>query len=476
MDILFFTVNAGYIHPAMGLWYLRANLNTTANLSVETLELTRRAGEEHIIQEVLRRRPRILAVGLYIWNHLDLLPVLRAVRTHLPETTVILGGPEATHLPADHPTLSLAHIVVRGEGELLFGPLVDQILAADPTDPTDPNSPNGQHTPRFLTSTPPELDRLRLPHHLFSDKDIQNRFMYLEASRGCPFRCQFCLSSLDRTIRHAPLEQLFDMADHLISRGARRFKFIDRTFNLDYQRASTILEFWLARLHTNTPDMSNISLQFETVPDRFPPDLRKLIRRFPPDTLRLEVGVQTFNPQVAAAIDRRADPVKTEETLAFLSAHTNAVVHADLIVGLPGETLESFAAGFDRLYRFRPQEVQVGVLKRLHGAPIAVHDPYMHYNPDPPYDIIATDALSAPDIERLKRFARYWELVVNRNRFPHRVTSLLTPPPPAPPTSPFHRFLAFTDFAWQRFGRTWALTPQDLSAALDTFLAIPFNP
>jgi hypothetical protein len=147
-------------------------------------------------------------------------------------------------------------------------------------------------------------------------------------------------------------------------------------------------------------------------------------------------------------------------------------------VGLPGETMESFAAGFDRLYRFRPGEVQVGILKRLPGAPISVHDHRMRYNPDPPYDVLETDSLSAAEVERLKRFAKYWELVVNRGRFPERVSRLLAGAPdeasvetagPGRTTSPFHRFLKFSDFAWRRFGRTWGLAPEELAAALDDF-------
>ncbi len=558
-DLLLFTINAGYVHPSMGLWYLRANLCGDAafvtgpdpgggTFSVDILEVTRRAGRGSIIAEVLRRQPRVLAVGLYIWNHLDVVPVLQAVRDRLPETVIVLGGPEASHLPDGHPTLALADGVVKGEAELVFGALVEELLAgpagagqrdggpagdgrrgAHPTGgggwraddlrgggmrsggwrgaspPTGATVTAAGHW--VLEAVPPDLDVVRLPHQFFTDHDIRHRFMYMEASRGCPFRCQFCLSSLDRKIRTAPLEPLFDMADYLVRRGADRFKFIDRTFNLDFDRAAAVLEFWLQRLK---PGMS---VQFETVPDRFPPELRDLIRRFPEGSLRLEVGVQTFNPDVAGDIDRRSDLQETERTLTFLSDETGAVVHADLIVGLPGESLESFAAGFDRLHHFGPGEVQVGILKRLPGAPIAVHDGRMRYNPDPPYDVLETDALSAVEVEGLKRFAKYWELVVNRGRFPERVARLLgggadgalggglvgasgvaraTTQDRAPGgggpaaatglapgdkvargglASHFHRFREFSEFAWRRFGRTWGLTPEELRGALDEFLA-----
>ncbi len=466
-DILLFTINAGYVHPAMGLWYLRANMESQGGLegfSVDILEVTRRAGNDYIVAEVLKRRPRILAVGLYIWNHLDTLPVLEAVRNHLPDTFIILGGPEASHLPVSHPIFGRVDGVVRGEAELVFPPIAAELLTGRDGEkkavPREARVTGRGHW--VVDAPPPDLSTVRLPHHLFSDHDIERRFMYLEASRGCPFRCQFCLSSLDRKIRPAPLDQLFDMSDHLIRRGATRFKFIDRTFNLDYSRAAAVLEFWLNRVR---PGMT---VQFETVPDRFPRELRDVIRRFPPDTLRLEVGVQTFNKEVAASIERRSDHVETERTMAFLSNETAAVVHADLIVGLPGESLESFATGFDRLYRYRPGEIQVGILKRLPGAPIAAHDARMRYSADPPYDVLETDRMTESEIEHLKRFAKYWELVVNRGRFPGPVARLLDRE-----ISPFYRFYDFSGFCWRRFGRTWGLAPEELAAALDAYMSAP---
>lgn len=575
LDLLLFTINAGYVHPAMGLWYLRSNLGPSfraysperstvslvnsstarsavnsavssaatsagssaassvtslaissaatstarsATLStsrgnnyhtVDLLECTRRDGHDNIVKKVISRRPRVLAVSLSIWNHTDTFPVLRAVRRHLPDTIVVIGGPEASHLPLNHPTLQLVDGVVRGEGDLVFGRIIEELLDGGGAPPSGfahlggftlpsgiasalegaRHEPDGRYEldgrrPWVYDAPLPDLSRIELPHRLFREHDIQRRFMYLEASRGCPFRCQFCLSSLSSSVRLAPLETLFDTIDYLLKRGADRFKFIDRTFNLDYERAAAVLEFWLSRIKRG------ISVQFETVPDRFPPELRDLIRRFPEESLRLEVGIQTFNRSVAKAIDRYSDQEKTIETLTFLTDETGATVHADLIVGLPGESITSFGRGFDRLYRYKPGEIQVGILKRLHGAPIAAHDATIRYSSEPPYDVIETDWITKEDIDRLKRFAKYWELVVNRGRFPGKIRPLLGLPndldgsgdingrddsPKARSASPFERFLAFTDFAWDRFGRTWALTPEELGEAIDDFVDDPIE-
>lgn len=488
LDLLLFTINAGYVHPAMGLWYLRSNLGArfydyrseatrpqkschgAARYSVDLYECTRRDGHDYIVGQVLSRRPRVLGVSLSIWNHTDTIAVLEAVRRHAPEVTIVIGGPEASHLPFDHPTLQLVDGVIRGEADIAFSQIAEELLdgAVVPSGATNPRD-GAPALPWIYNAPLPDLAHVVLPHRLFTQHDIQRRFMYVEASRGCPFRCQFCLSSLSRGVRTAPIEPLFETIDYLLEHGADRFKFIDRTFNLDYERAATVLEFWLSRIKPG------VSVQFETVPDRFPPELRDLVRRFPEGTLRLEVGVQTFNPSVANAIDRYSDQEKTIETLRFLSEETEATVHADLIVGLPGESIESFGAGFDRLYGFEPGEIQVGVLKRLHGAPIAVHDASVRYSDEPPYDVVETDWVSQEDIDRLKRFAKYWELIVNRGRFPEKIAPLLgetdaTGDTPVPrDNSPFQRFLAFADFAWERFGRTWALTPEELGEAIDDF-------
>lgn len=217
------------------------------------------------------------------------------------------------------------------------------------------------------------------------------------------------------------------------------------------------MDFFLARLG------GDAYVHFEMVPSRFPEELKEALAAFPRGSLRLEVGIQTFDPVVAATIGRPSDPEKELEALRFLRQRTHAIVHADLIAGLPGETIESFSRGFNRLWLVRPTEIQVGVLKRLPGAPLARHDqPFrMRYAAAPPYEVEATSTMERSDLDRIKNFARFWELIVNRDHFPDLVSRLVPEGEAA-----FERFLWLADALLSRFGRNWGIDRSELRATL----------
>ena len=267
--------------------------------------------------------------------------------------------------------------------------------------------------PKIIPAELPDFSQIVLPYDLYTDDDIAHRIIYVEASRGCPFTCEFCLSSLDIPVRQVPLPALLEQLQRLLDRGVKQFKFVDRTFNLNVDFSKTILEFFLERYQPGH------FFHFEMIPDRLPESLREVIAKFPPGALQFEVGVQTFNEEVGAAIKRRQNYEKLEDNFRFLRHQTGVHIHADLIVGLPGETLESFAAGFDRLIALGPQEIQVGILKRLRGTPIVRHDAewQMIYNPHPPYEILQNKLIDFATMQRLRRFARYWDMVGNSGNF-----------------------------------------------------------
>jgi len=192
---------------------------------------------------------------------------------------------------------------------------------------------------------------------------------------------------------------------------------------------------------------------------------RKAIARFPAGCLQFEIGIQTFNPEVQALISRRQDNAKAEENFAWLREHSHALIHADLIAGLPGEDLASFGGGFDRLHAMRPHEIQVGILKRLRGTPIARHtDAFrMRYNPDPPYNVLATDHIGFADMQRIVRFARYWEMVGNAGRFRRTLPLVLG-------DSPFLNFMRFSDWLYETTKKTHEISLERLFDAVLRFL------
>jgi radical SAM superfamily enzyme YgiQ (UPF0313 family) len=435
-DIVLSAINAKYIHAAFGLRYLLANLGRLRDRAA-LLEFDINQRPVDILERILAHHPKIIGLGVYIWNArvvTDLVTLLKRVR---PDVTVILGGPEVSYETEVQAVCRTADHVICGEADLKFAEVCAAILEGHPP------------SQKVIQAELPEFSQLALPYDLYSPDDIAHRILYVEASRGCPFSCEFCLSSLEIPVRQAPLEVFLSSIERMLQRGARQLKFVDRTFNLNARASSDILEFLLERYQ---PGMF---FHFEMVPDRFPESLRGIVRRFPPGSLQFEVGIQSFNPEVGALIQRRQDYAKLEENLRFLRESTGVHVHADLIIGLPGETVESFAAGFDRLVALRPHEIQVGILKKLRGTPISRHDgPWeMVYSPEPPYEILQNKLIGFGTMQRLRRFARYWDLISNSGNF-GLTLPLLWQAPGAPPASAFQTFLEWSDWLHQQTGRT----------------------
>ena len=421
-DIVLATLNARYIHASLGLRYLLANLGelrTRATLREFTINET----NADIAERLLAERPQIIGLGLYIWNVAQTTEVAALIKLAAPHIIIVLGGPEASHEQETLPTAQWADYIITGQGDHAFRELCQSILIGSP--------PAG----KIIQAPPPALDTLKLPYCEYTDEDVAHRIVYVEASRGCPFRCEFCLSALDKTAKPFPLDKILEELELLHQRGVRHFKFVDRTFNLNQQIGARILDFFLERLD------ERLFLHFEVIPDHLPESLKERLARFPAGALQLEIGVQSFNTVVQQLINRKQDNDLSETNLHWLRNNTHAHLHADLIAGLPGEDMASFAAGFDRLVALQPHEIQVGILKRLRGAPIARHIEafQLRFSPYPPYEIIATDRIGFADLRRLVRFARYWDLIGNSGRFTFTLPLLLG-------TLPFEHFMHFSDW------------------------------
>ena len=276
------------------------------------------------------------------------------------------------------------------------------------------NVPQAARLPaRIIRAEMVDVEQIELPYDLYSDEDIKHRAIYVEASRGCPFRCEYCMSSLDPCVRYFPEEKLFSAFGKLLDRGALHFKFVDRTFNIDITFALKVLAFFKERY------VPGMMLHFEVIPSHLPDELMDAVKDCPSGMLQFEVGIQTFNEAVAHRIQRPLNIAKIEANMRRLREETGVHIHSDLIAGLPGEDLISFEAGFNQLLALNPQEIQLGILKRLRGAPIDRHsrDWNMVYSPHAPYEILSTSLIPFEDMQRVQRFARYWNLVVNNGQF-----------------------------------------------------------
>ncbi|MFO1020863.1 MAG: DUF4080 domain-containing protein [Planctomycetales bacterium] len=446
-QIILATLNARYAHTSFGLRYLFANLGELkSQAALLEFEISQKSTD--IVEMLLLQDPQIIGLGVYIWNVEQTTRVVGELKRLRPDITIILGGPEVSYETDDLPLVQLADYVITGEADLSFAHLCRQILAGE------------KPAEKVIPAELPQFDQLQLPYALYSEQDIAHRVVYVEASRGCPFTCEFCLSALEIPVRQVPLERFLQEMDHLLERGLTQFKFVDRTFNLNLHVSRAILQFFLERYRPG------LFLHFEMIPDRLPESLRDLIVRFPPGALQFEVGIQTFNDDVSGRISRRQDNSKLEDNLTYLRTQTGVHLHTDLIVGLPGESLESFAAGFDRLIALHPQEIQVGILKRLRGTPIIRHDLEwgMRYSPSAPYEILQTKDLDPFTLQRLRRFARYWDLLGNSGNF------LESTPLIWKDQSPFWSFLQFSDWLFETSRATHGIALGQLAEYVFRFL------
>ena len=482
-EIVLTTFNARYAHASFGLRYLMANLPPAPRERAKIIEFEVNQRPTDAIEKILAHDPKIVGVGVYIWNATQSAQLVAELKRVRPDVTVVIGGPEVSYEVEQQQICRDADYVITGEGDLAFAelceallngkrPLMKVIHAELPVFETarqEKNSSRPYFSPPAGATGGAEINRdgsylfpeLRLPYDLYSEEDVAHRVIYVEASRGCPFKCEFCLSSLDVPVRNVPLDRFLGEMQKLLDRGVRQFKFVDRTFNLNLNIGRSILEFFLERYR---PGMF---LHFEMIPDRLPEALRAPIAKFPPGALQFEVGIQTFNEDVAQLISRRQDNAKVEENLRWLREHTDVHVHTDLIAGLPGEDLGSFARGFDRLVALRPQEIQVGILKRLRGTPIVRHDREweMVYSPYPPYEVLKTKLIDFGTMQRLRRFSRYWDLVANSGNF------IETTPMIWGDASPFESFMRFSDWLYERSSqRTHGIALEKLSEMVFEYL------
>ena len=425
--------------------YLYANLKELQNkATIQEYVIKERMSD--IAQRMLSFNPKIIAIGVYIWNASDVSELIQILKKVSPKTIIILGGPEVSYEPF-RVNLTSADYIIQGEGEVQFYNLCKNIL--------EDSFPKQRIFPPIML----DLKNIELPYKYYDQNDIDNRYIYVEASRGCPFTCEFCLSSIDKKVRNFDIDQFLGQMEMLWDKGVRNFKFIDRTFNLNIDTSIKILDFFLEK-------DDQYFCHFEVIPDHFPQKLRDKIIQFPKGSLQLEIGIQTLKKDIAKNIKRNLNIPKIKENITFLEQNSHAHIHLDLIIGLPGESIESFGENLDYLCSLSRSEVQVGILKKLSGTTLNRHDEIfgMVYSDIPPYEILCNDLIPFEKMQHMKRFARYWDLIYNSGNFTNSFNLLVKD------ESVFKIFDHFTAWLYNQTYSTWQFSLDRLANFLFDFM------
>ena len=390
--VVLLAINSKYVHSALSVWLLAEGVTKYARHphDVNIVEATIHQKDEEITALVAAHNPDVVGVSTYIWNASKLPGLLKLLREKLPQSTFVLGGPEAS-FNAEYWLQSGADIVMHGEGERQFALFLDEV------DGQDAASNAGSH----------DID----PYNQTYISTLKNRLAYLETSRGCPYRCAFCLSG-DSKLQFFPIETAKEQLYKLSNSGAKTIKLIDRTFNCNPTRAYQLFEYAIS-LDTST------CFHFEVAADLFDEPTIKLLNTAPPGRIQFEAGLQSYHEPTLNAVNRKADIVKADENIKALLAPGNIHMHVDLIAGLPYETLPIFMDSFNRAYSLGAHDLQLGFLKLLHGSALRKQAARLGilYQETPPYEIISSPWLSQEDIRILKQTENALRHTNNKGRF-----------------------------------------------------------
>lgn len=440
-DIILCTFNARYTHTSIGLRYLYANMKELQDKTI-IKEFVINTQVPDAIEVVLAENPKIVGIGAYIWNANEVGEFIEILKKVAPHIIIIIGGPEASYFP-HRVDFSKSDYFIQGEGDIVFYELCKNIYAD--------NAPKD----KIIKAGIVDLDLIELPYKYYTDNDVANRQCYVEASRGCPYSCEFCLSSLDKKVRKVKTERFLKEMEILWDRGVRSFKFIDRTFNQGITTANKLMDFFLSK---EPPYF----IHFEVIPDNFPQSIKNRIKDFPPASLQLEVGIQTLDTEISNNIYRKLNIEKIRENLTFLENETTAHLHVDLIIGLPGESAAQFGKNLDLLYSMCKCEIQLGILKKLSGTTINRHDEIhgMVYSDKPPYDILQNDLIPFEMMQKLKRFTRFWDMVFNSGNFKKCAPYLFKD------GKVYDGFFAFSEWIYTQTESTWQISLDRLAHLL----------
>lgn len=442
--IVLAAVNAKYIHANLAVYSLKSyaeNVNTEEKegVSIEIAEYTINQQEDLILEDLYRRKPAVLCFSCYIWNIRMIGELLPEIAKICPETEIWLGGPEVSY-DAVRVLKQFPQVrgVMKGEGEETFLALTQKWSRKEEelsdTDGITYRDQNGtvQENP---WRQPVHMDRIPFVYQDMTD--FEHKILYYESSRGCPFSCSYCLSSVDKRLRFRSLKLVTEELQFFLDRRVPQVKFVDRTFNCRHEHAVAIWTYLAEH------DNGVTNFHFEISADLLNEEEIRLIRSMRPGLIQLEIGVQSTNPDTIRAIQRTMDLKKLSLAVKKIREKHNVHQHLDLIAGLPWEDLHSFARSYDWIYQLRPDQLQLGFLKVLKGSRMAqMQEEYQILHKDaPPYEVLSTRWISYADLLVMKGVEEMTELYYNSGQFRTSLALLETCC-----TSPFLMFRQLADF------------------------------
>lgn len=443
MRVLLAAINAKYIHSNLAVYSLQAYVKKQVpQAEVQLGEYTINHQMDLILQDIYKRKPDVIGFSCYIWNIQYVKAFLRDIPKVLPKVEIWLGGPEVSYRAREileqYPAVCG---VMVGEGEATLAELVscycewgdraedkDLQKAAAQSEETKADWAEGiceklgaikgivfRNQDHAIMENPRRelMDMSELPFPYSDLKDLEHRIIYYESSRGCPFSCSYCLSSIDKAVRFRSLKLVKQELDFFLERKVPQVKFVDRTFNC---KKSHALEIWK---YLNEHDNGVTNFHFEVSADLIDEEELAVMKTMRPGLIQLEIGVQTTNPQTIAEIRRKMNLERLREVVGKIDGFHNIHQHLDLIAGLPYEDFDSFCRSFDEVYRMRPEQLQLGFLKVLAGSYMAeqVGEYGLLYHDEPPYEVLATNWMSYEEILKLKLVEEMVEAYYNSGQF-----------------------------------------------------------
>lgn len=423
MKFLLAAVNAKYIHSNPALYSLRAYAGAEYEKHIEIAEYTINHRVENILADIYRRSPEAIAFSCYIWNVQMIKEIITELHKIMPELPIWLGGPEVSF---DAPIL-LEHYpmltgIMVGEGEKTFCSLLKCYL--EDRVPFGFGAVRGivyRLDERIIETGEQELTDISTLPFLYENLEIfKNRIIYYESSRGCPYRCSYCLSSIDKRVRLRDITAVKRELQFFLDNKVTQVKFVDRTFNCNHEHT---MEIWnYIREHDN----GITNFHFEIAAEIMREEELEQLALMRPGLVQLEIGVQSANPETLREINRFTDMQRLREIVERIHAGGNIHVHLDLIAGLPFEDYVSFGKSFDTVYEMKPEQLQLGFLKVLKGSPM--HEKAgsygINYTDTPPYEVLYSRWLPYEKVCRLKQVEEMVELYYNSNQFIHTLPVL----------------------------------------------------